>query len=198
MQVFRLMDMPDKVIAFDELPERLLTGFEMIPADGFPRHWKEWLGKKKKYIQIPPEKDFMTGQVRRFTPIEEENYYFYVVDAMLQPSVEKWQEVCDYVRTHVSKETRLTERLEDMAKALAPDKISPITLEPEEVVCIKIEKEAAPLLDSSGAVVVVKKDIKVVPCDEPGCKAQFEGQWAKNAQRMHKMKAHKKEAQAIA
>ena len=40
-QVIRIMDMPDKVIAFDELPEELLAPFEMLNCSKLPRHWRE-------------------------------------------------------------------------------------------------------------------------------------------------------------
>lgn len=184
MQVFRLMNMPDRVIAFDELPEDLVKGFEMIRADGFPRHWKEWMGTKKKVTEIPPEKDFLTGNVRRFDPIVEEANFFYLVDFMIQPIVERWQTVCDYVRQHVDKETRLTDKIDEMALPLGPDKVS-LTLEPEEVVIIKLPKDS-----KAEPTPVVSMFIK---CDEEGCIAEYEGKFAKQALRMHKQKKHAKE-----
>ncbi len=185
MQVFRLMGMPDKVIAFDELPEDLVKGFEMIRADGFPRHWKEWLGTKKKITPIPPEKDFLTGGVRKFDPIIEEANFFYLVDYMLQPIVEKWQVVCDYVRQHVDKDVRLMDKIDDMALPLAPDKSSSVTLEPEEVVVIPLPRDAK-IEEKPEAPDFIK-------CDEPGCISEYSGKFAKQALRMHKQKKHAKE-----
>jgi len=196
-QCFRLMGIPDKVIAFDALPERLLKGFEMCRAEGFPRHWKEWLGKKKVTIPIPPEKDFLTGQVRRFDPIIDEDCFFYMVDYSLNQSVEKWKEICDFVRQHVSKDIRLKEKLDDMALPLAPNKTDGVTLEPEEVVVIPIplefQEKAASLVNANGAEIkkeAEKKKSISVSCDEPGCKFESEGAYAKNALRMHKVKRH--------
>lgn len=183
MQCFRLMNMPDRVIAFDALPERLVEGFELCRADGFPRHWKDWLGKVKKVTKIPPEKDFITGEVRRFAPIVEEESCFYLVDWTLKPIEEKWKEICDYVRQNVDKEFRLMEKIEDMAKPLADNKTDGVTLEPEEVVVIPLPK---PLLTSDGS------ELKNVPretfkCTESGCKSEFD---TKQGVRMHKMKRH--------
>lgn len=197
MQCFRLMNLPDRVIAFDELPEELVRSFEMCRADGFPRHWKEWLGKKKKITPIPPEKDFLTGQVRRFDPIVEEDSFFYLVDWNIQPQVEKWQEVCDYIRSHVDRETRLMEKITDMAVKLAPNKTDGVSLEPEDVPVIKIIRDV--LVSPAGAKIEPpankakeSKESIVVKCDEEGCKFESEGAYAKNAVRMHKAKRHPK------
>lgn len=207
MQVFRLMNLPDRVIAFDELPESLVEGFEMCNADGFPRHWKEWLGKKKRYIKIPPEKDYLTGQVRRFDPIVEEDSYFYLVDWNVQPIVDKWQDVCSYVRSHVDKETRLMDKITDMAVKLAPNKSDGVTLEPEDVPVIKIIQDVS-LVDSKGSEISVKKSeeksdpkkVKVNPradqvikCEEPGCDYEAKGSYAKNSVRFHVNKMHAKQ-----
>lgn len=205
MQCFRLMNLPDRVIAFDELPESLIQGFEMCNADGFPRHWKEWLGKKKRLIKIPPEKDYLTGQIRKFDPIVEEDCYFYLVDWNVQPIVDKWQEVCDYVKNHVSKDTRLMDKITDMAVKLAPNKSDGVMLEPEEVPVIKIVQDVS-LVDSRGSEIVkpqVDKPIKqrkekesvLSKCDE--CSYESEGPWSKNAVRMHAMKVHPKQVAQV-
>lgn len=203
-QCFRIMNMPDRVIAFDELPKRLLEGFELCPAAGFPRHWKEWLGKTEKITKIPPEKDFLTGQVRRFDPIIESDAYFYLVDWTLNPVMEKWKEVCDFVRQHVDKDVRLMEKLEDMALPLAANKTDGVTLEPEEVPVIPIPlqfQEKTPVLAVPGLHPMTAEEKKqgFIMCGEEGCKYEASGPWAKNSIRMHKMKRHpKKEPVAAA
>lgn len=189
MQIFRLMAMPDKVIAFKDLPESMVEGFEMSRADGFPRYWKEWMGKKTKVTVIPPEKDMLTGQVRRFDPIKEEEPFFYLVDWNLEPVVEKWKEVCAYVKTHVSKETRLMERIEDMAVPLAPNKTDGVSIEPEEVPVIEIIQDEA---EKEGKTETPSKD--VFRCQEEGCESYFD---KKNGLRMHTMKRHKKELASV-
>lgn len=179
MQVFRIMGMPDKIIAFDELPERLLEGFELNKADGFPRHWKEFLGKKKRKIPIPPEKDFLTGQVRRFDPIIEEDYYFYLVDMLVNPVIERWKDVCEYVKQNVKDDFRLKEKIEDMAVPLASNKTDGVTLEPEDVVIIPLKKELEKLIIEKKAEPV---GVKCSQCDK-----EFDD---KRGLRMHTMKKH--------
>lgn len=194
MQVFRLMDMPDRVIAFNELPERFLSGFEMCRAEGFPRHWKEFLGKRKKVTAIPPEKDLLTGQVRRFDPIIEEDAFFYLVDYTLNPCEEAWKEVCDYVRQNVDRNIRLMEKIDDMAVPLATNKSDGVTLEPEEVPIITLPKEIPSLVDAKGNEPIKKGTEFKIKCDEKDCIAEFA---SKQAVRMHKMKKHRKEAVTI-
>jgi len=197
IQVFRLMGMPDKVIAFDELPERLLKGFEMCRADGFPRHWKQWLGKRDLITKVPPEKDPLTGLVRTFEPIIESDSFFYMVDWTLNPVMEKWKEVCDFVRQHVDKEVRLADKLDDMAKPLAANKADGVTLEPEDVVIIPIpieyQEKNLGLVNAAGQELKkTKEDPSILKCVEPGCTSEFEGTYARNAMRMHVAKKHKK------
>lgn len=187
MQVFRLMALPDKVIAFDELPERLVAGFndDMCRADAFPRYWKEFLGKRKKITHIPPEKDFLTGGVRRFDPIVEENYFFYLVDWRLEPAVDRWIEICAYVKQHAIKGTVLLDKIEDMAKPLAANQLDSVTLEPEDVTVIKLEKEAPELAQPS----LQSEPVRMFKCKEDGCPAEFE---KKQGMIMHTMKKHPK------
>ena len=185
MQVFRLMGMPDKVIAFDELPEDLVKGFEMIKADGFPKYWKKWLGEKEITTKVPSELNPVTGQRRTFDPIVEKDSYFYLVDWNVKPVVEKWKEVESYVRDRVPSDFRLKDKLEDMALPLAPDKISGITLEPDDVVVIPIPKEVA------SADIAKKNEEKLAfRCEEKGCDREFD---VRQGLRMHMMKKHRKE-----
>lgn len=201
MQVFRLMAMPDRIIAFDNLPQRLLQGFEMCRADGFPRHWKEWMGKTEKITKIPPEKDQLTGSLRRFDPIVEEDCFFYLVDWTIKPVTEKWKEVTDFVRQHITKDFRLMERIEDMAKPLADNKTDGVTLEPEDVVVIpipiEVQEKGTGLITPSGAE-LKKEPVKDVPRgnDSFDC-SQCEKKFDKAAGlRLHTIKKHKKEAVA--
>lgn len=194
MQVFRLMGLPDKVIAFDQLPERLLEGLELCRAQGFPRHWKEYLGKIKKVVKLPPERDPLTGQVRTFAPIIEEDHFFYLIDWGLGPVVERWGEICDFVRQHVDKNFRLKEKLQDMALPLAENHTDGVTLEPEDVVVIHIPveyQEKTPKLVAQDGLAIEKS--VGVKCEEDGCGREFEN---KRALRMHSMKKHAKEAVA--
>lgn len=205
-QVFRLMGMPDKVIAFDELPERFLQGFELCKAEGFPRHWKEWLGKSKNVIKVPPEMDVFTKQVRKFDPIVEEDCFFYLVDWNLGPVVQRWQDICDFVRRVVPKDFRLAEKIDSMALPLASNKTDSVTLEPEDVVVIPIPLEFQEKKDnivSKPEVDKLKEELEsknvprgiVVKCETEGCDFEAEGKYAKNSLRMH-MKKHQVKATA--
>lgn len=142
MQAFRLMGMPDKLIAFEELPERFVQGLEMKGPDGLPRHWKDWLGKKQRVIRISPERDPITGQVRTFQPIIEEGPFFYLIDWTLNRDQERWDEICDFVRRNAPKEFRLKDKIEDMAISMAPDVRAELNIEPEQVPIIPIPEDA--------------------------------------------------------
>lgn len=182
MQCFRLMGLPDKIIAFDELPEDLVKDFELVRADGFPKYWKNWMGEREIVHKIPSELNPVTGVRKTFDPFVEKDSYFYLVDWSLKPIAEKWRKVEEYVRQRVSPDFRLTDKLEDMAKPLAPDKTSGITLEPDEVVIIPLPKVG----ESKIEIAIEHQSFK---CDEPGCLAEFSG---KQAVRMHRMKKHPK------
>lgn len=185
MQCFRIMGLPDKIIAFDELPQELVKGFEMIKADGFPRYWKRWLGEKKIVTKIPDEIDPITKKKIEYQPFTEEDSYFYLVDSTIKPSLEQWRRVEEFVRNNVPSDFRLMDRLEDMAKPLAPDKVSGVTLEPEDVVVVPIPKG-----DIGEDGKITKSHDEYYTCPEKGCNVEFE---TKRAFRMHTLKKHKKE-----
>lgn len=183
MQVFRLMGLPDKIIAFDELPEDLVKGFELLRAEAFPKYWKKWMGEKEIVTKIPSVVNPVTGQRQVFESFVEKDSFFYLVDWNLKPVVERWKKIEEYVRQKVSSEFRLTDKLEDMAKPLAPNKVDGITLEPDDVIVIPLPKEV------SGAGVFIKKEVETIKCTEPGCDKEFDD---KRGIRMHMMKKHPK------
>jgi len=190
MQIFRLMGLPDKVIAFDELPKDLLKGFELCRAEGFPKYWKKWMGEMEIVTKIPSELNPVTGQRSTYEPFVEKDSFFYLVDWTIKPVVEKWKEIEAYVRSKVPADFRLTDKLEDMAKPLAPDKVSGITLEPDDVTVIPIPKE----IQTNG---ISKKNEPTVmyKCEEPGCDREFDH---KNGLRLHGYKKHPKKEEAAA
>ncbi len=202
MQVFRLVGLPDKIIAFDELPEEMVKGFEDCRAEGFPKAWKKWMGEREIVTPIPSELNPVTGVRRTFDPYVEKDSFFYKVDWDIKPMVERWEKIEKYARDHVKTEFRLTDKLEDMAKPLAPDKISGITLDPEDVIVIPIPKEVL-LVDPKDPKEPAQPElpIKEEPEKEtsketelmcPHCKETFEGSYAKNSLRFH-MRKHEKE-----
>lgn len=141
MQVFRLMGMPDKVIAFDELPPDLLTGLEMYSQAKMPRHWRDFMGNREKLVEIKPYFDPLTRQWVKCDPIVQKGPFAWVIDWEVNNDRERWQEIASFVRRNCPKDFRLLDKLEDMAKPLAQNVSSEITLEPEDVVIIPILKD---------------------------------------------------------
>lgn len=112
MQVFRLVQagVVDKVIAFDELPKDLIQGINQREPSGLPRHWKE------------------------FAP------FFFILDYVgTNNDKERWAKISSYVRRTVDTSFRILDRLEDMAKPMAPNSKDALDLEPEDVVVIPLQ-----------------------------------------------------------
>jgi len=155
-QVLRLVGMPDKMIAFDELPEDLLKDFDMQSEKSLPRYWREWIGNRTRTIKIKPYVDPMTRQLIHCAPIEEEAPFTWVVDWEINSNKDAWSMIAAYVRQNVQEGFRLLDKLEDMAKPLAPNVSEQITLEPEDILIIPLKKAVAveaPPADSGAAPV---------------------------------------------
>jgi hypothetical protein len=123
MQVVKLVDpgRVDRIIAFDSLPESMVSNVRRMSADGFPRAWLDFLGVKKADKVAQP---------------------FYILDfRTMNRDKEKWQEITNYVRRSTDKNTRLMDNLYDMAKPLSIDSHSSLELEPEDVPIIPILTE---------------------------------------------------------
>lgn len=161
MQVFRLVvpGRVDKVIAFDSLPERLVKGIRTGEPSGLPRHWREFAPK------------------------------FFILEYLdLNRDIEKWQEITQYVRKAVSLSVRLMDKMEDMAKKMAPDSHAPIELEPEEVLVIPIPEELVSPKDDDLPLEQIAAS-GIIRCDVEGCRFETS---TKPKLRGHKMGAHKK------
>jgi len=128
------------------------------------------------------------------------------VDWNLGPVVQKWDEICDFVRRVVPKDFRLAEKIDSMALPLAANKTDGVTLEPEDVVVIPIPLEFQEKKDNIVSKPEVEKlkeviESKNVPrgivlkCDTEGCDFEADGVYAKNKLRMH-MKKHQVKATA--
>lgn len=213
-QVFRLMDMPDKVIAFDELPADMLQGLEMCDCSKMPKAWKDYIGYREKVTLIPPDRDPLTGTVRTYTPIVQKGPYAYLIDREINHDKERWSEIESYVRRNAPRDFRLMDRISDMALPMARDAHSELTLEPEDVKVIPLSSSVveepqqatvavAPVLqavaDPAPAVVseptqpftITPAKAAVVPMTEcPACQKVFS---SRQALRMHVMKKHSEE-----
>lgn len=138
MQVIRLVKggEVDKVIAFDSLPADLISGLRQNPADGFPRHWKSWL-KEVGCIKKSSKWNHLTA-----TSYSVEEPAFYIIEYIyVNKDKERWQEITNHVRKNCDPSIRLLDKFEDMAKPLALDAYQPLSLEPEDVPVILLQKE---------------------------------------------------------
>jgi hypothetical protein len=193
-QVFRLMDVPDKMIAFDELPEYLLEGIELHDCGKMTKDWREFIGLREKLIKLKPERNLITQQMETFPPIVQKGYYAYLIDREINPDKDRWREIESYVKRNAPKDFRLTDPIVDietgkstMAKALANDSQSEIMLEPEEVIVIPLPKieETVEAQHEAGIATV-----ELAPKEEFKCDKCDKSYPSKPAIRMHKMKAH--------
>lgn len=134
IQFFRLVGPHvDRVIAFDELPERLLVGIRHRECDGLPRQWFE-KGCNKKTIHIERQAPLRT---------EDKTIYFHYLLEYIRVNAdkEKWEEITNFVRKTVDTKVRLMDKMEQMALLMAPSFKDAITLEPEDV----LEKALIPI-----------------------------------------------------
>lgn len=153
MQVFRLVDggFVDKMIAFDSLPDRLIKGIRTRDIAGMPRYWAKWLienGSVRDSFKTETE-ELPDRKLRVHKSKVGEEPCFYVLDYKeTNQDKEKWQEIANFVRRTVDTKVRLLDRLEDMARKMAPDCHAQLEIEPEDIPVIKIpsefEEESAP------------------------------------------------------
>ena len=147
MQVFRLVSggFPDRMIAFRSLPDSVLKNVRTRSIDGMPRYWGKWLIENECVRDVfKTETEVLMDRRLHITktPIAKEPC-FYVLDYVdLNADKEKWQEICNFLRRTVDKTVRLMDKIEDMAKKMAPDCHAQLDLEPEDILVIEIPVEA--------------------------------------------------------
>lgn len=146
MQMFRLVKagFPDKVIAFDSLPERLVENIRLEGLNGLPKYWAKYIPTQKKFIRGASER-MPDGKVIKMGERTEEGPFFHILEYVdLNQDKEKWNEICAFVRRVVDLKVRLLDKIEDMALPMAADCKSELSLEPDDVVekaCIPIPLE---------------------------------------------------------
>lgn len=147
MQVFRLVDpgRVDRVIAFDSLPEAMLSNLKRGTINGLPSNWYQYMGVKRGDNGAMP---------------------FYVVDfRTINRDKEKWQEIGNYVRRSTHKDFRLLDKLEDMAKPMSVDSYSSLDLEPEDIPVVpivkEVEEEEIPKVAAKVIATVIEKVVEV-------------------------------------
>lgn len=181
-QVFRLMDMPDRVIAFDELPEDLVSPFEMHDCSKLPREWRDFIGVRERHIKIKPEFDPLTRQWVKFPELTEKAPYAYLMDREINQDKEAWAAIEDYVKRNAPKDFRLMDKIASMARPMANDSHSELSLEVEDVVVIPLPKVSS---EKEPTAVVEIAKAQMLACGK--CGKEFE---KKQALRMHVMKKH--------
>lgn len=138
----------DRVIAFDELPERLLVGVRHRECDGLPRHWLEKACNKK------------VVHIERQPPLKNEEktvYFHYLIEYVrFTADIEKWQEINNFVRKATDNKVKLLDKLEDMALPMAPTFKDALVLEPEEV----LQKALIPIpIEAQEKIITVENPI---------------------------------------
>lgn len=138
MQAVKLVNggFVDKVIVFDELPERLLRGVETRSVDGFPRAWARWLGEigsVRDVFKTETEKRGPGDYKFTHTVIGKEPCFFVLQYTDKNSDKDAWRSIAEYLRMNCGPEVRLKEKIEDMALSLAPNSTAPLSVEPEDI-----------------------------------------------------------------
>lgn len=189
-QVFRIMGMPDKVIAFDELPEDIIKDVDWHDCGKLPKDWREFIGLKERVIKVKPDINPITRQTETYPDLKQKGYFSYLLDFEVNKDKEIWGVIENYVKRNAPKDFRLTDKLIDMAKPMAADPHSELTLETEEVVVVPLPKIIVENTYEQATTELAKDEKKeeVYRCEE--CGKVFDD---KRGIRLHKIKKHSKE-----
>jgi hypothetical protein len=146
MQALKLVNAGnvDRVIVFDELPEHLVKGIRTRACEGFPRAWARWLGEigsLRDVMKTETSVDLARNWTFKHTPIGKEPCFFVLEYTDINTDKEYWRRICDYLKANCGPEVRLTEKIEDMALALASDPKQPLSVEPEDIPVVVVRKE---------------------------------------------------------
>lgn len=164
MQVMRLVNggEPDRIIAFDSLPKRLVSGLKTKDMAGFPRYWLAWM-KDNGSVQEVGRWNAEYQRVDKFI-----QPFTYVLDYKLVNSdKERWQEIGVYVRRAVDLKVRLTDRLEEMAKPLAKDAYTELALDPEDIPIIPVPSELVEAPEPT-SIITPEETIEIAPKKKAG------------------------------
>lgn len=164
-QCFKLVNggFVDKVIVFDELPERLTKNVRTREAAGFPRAWAKWLasiGSMRTVLKTETSVDLARNWTFKHTPIGMEPCFFVLDYQDINADKETWRQICEFLRMSVGPEVRLKEKIEEMALALAANPTMPLEVEPEDVPVIPVPRETvdkpilSPLIGAQETIIV--------------------------------------------
>lgn len=163
MQAFKLVNggFVDKVIVFDELPERFMKSVRTKEAVGFPRAWAKWLasiGSIRPVFKTETSVDLARNYTFKYTPIGHEPCFFVLDYNNINADKQRWREISEYIRMNVGTETRLKEKIEDMAIQFAANPTSEISIEPEDVPVINVPRETKKLSEDE----IVQPDEQII------------------------------------
>lgn len=134
----------DKVIVFDSLPERLWKNIRTRACDGFPRAWAKWLveiGSTRTVFATETNVDMARNWTYKHTPVGKEPCFYVLEYTDINADKEAWRNICDYLKTHCGPDVRLTEKIEDMAIAMAPDSYKSLSIETEDVPVVSVPND---------------------------------------------------------
>lgn len=143
MQCFRLVNagFVDKLITFDSLPDRLLSGIKTREVAGLPRTWGRWLaeiGSVRNVMKTETTQNPDRSYSYKFTPIGKEPCFFVLEYLDLNADREAWRAISEFLRMNVGPEVRLKEKIEDMAIAMAGNPTMPLSIECEDIPVIPV------------------------------------------------------------
>lgn len=165
MQCLKLINggQVDKVLVFDTLPERLLTGVKTWGIAGFPRSWGKWLteiGSTRTTFKTTTKKVGPGDYEYKSDPIGKEPCFYRLDYVDLNSDKDKWREICEYVRVNIEDRGSLKEKIENMAVKLAEDSYKALEIEPEDVPVIKVKNNDVIVLKDDD--IIVENDATVI------------------------------------
>jgi hypothetical protein len=161
MQVVKLVNggFVDRLIVFDELPERLLQGIKTREVAGLPRSWAKWMieiGSLRPVFKTETFVDAARNYTFKYTPIGKEPCFFVLEYQDINSDKDAWHLISEYVRMNVGSEIRLREKLEDMAIQMAPTPKDALSIEPEDIPVIPLPREIVKEVSDEELVTVEK------------------------------------------
>lgn len=163
MQVFKLVQggVVDRLIAFDALPESLLTGIRTRDITGLPRYWGTFLtqmGSVRPVFKVETEVLEDRNHKITKTPTGTEPCFWVLEYNDINSDKEKWKDISGYIRSVVDTKVRLRDRIEEMARPMAADSKSDLSIDPEDIPVIALPEEPGIKVDP-GAIVRSSEEV---------------------------------------
>lgn len=172
MQAFKLINagFVDRVIVFDELPQRLMQGIRTREVAGFPRAWARWLGEigsVRDTFKTSTTKRGPGDYVYEHTKIGSEPCFYVLEYTDVNADKDAWRRIAEHLRMHCGEGVRLKEKTEEMAIAFAPNSTDPLSIEPEDVPIIPVPRETATPVKENSRELIKEGETYIVEETEP-------------------------------